>query len=158
MSTSQSPDNPTASLKEQLGPIETPNWPAVLESAREISVYIDTHSPQDVDTEFIEEHFHGAGAILRQRDIASLSAGPEDSNIADPDKEVRYAAMTLETMPPIVIEENVVRDGNHRFREAVRQGAKTILCYDVCDENEIKEAKKLVIDGSVAKKTHKLGT
>ena len=109
------------------------SWPASIESGKEIAEYIEGISPDEVDTECIEDLYSQCRAVLQLVPISSLSAGPEDYNIACKKKTAAYARMATETMPPILVEDDVVMDGNHRFREAIRRGMTSIWIYRIID-------------------------
>lgn len=110
-------------------------WPAVLQDSREIARYIDSISSDYVDEELIEEYLMGCKAVLKEFPVASISEGDPDHNIADRAKQRAYATLDPSTRPPIVIKDNDVIDGNHRFRDAVARGAETIWAYDVVDDD-----------------------
>jgi hypothetical protein len=86
-----------------------------------------------VDEEFMEECFRGTHAVLREIPVAELREGDSDHNIPSKAKEKRYRKLPLSTMPPLVVEDGEIQDGNHRFRVAVAGGAQAVWCYDVID-------------------------
>lgn len=108
-------------------------YPSRLEDGYEIAEYIESVSPDYVDEEAMEEYFNGAYAELEVIPIDSIKEGNSDHNLRDEDKEKEYSKMSVETMPPIVVEGGVVVDGNHRFRVAKQLGAKKIRAYIVKD-------------------------
>jgi hypothetical protein len=66
-----------------------------------------------------------------------LNSGKIEANLQDIKKENSYFSKPLETMPPIVVKDNQIEDGNHRYRVCKRKNVKTILIYDVINiENE----------------------
>lgn len=110
------------------------DWPSVLEDSRAIAQYIDSISDDYVDVELIEEYLDGHKAILKEFPLASIGEGDPDHNIPDRAKQRAYAALDQTTRPPIVIKDNEVIDGNHRYRDAVARGSETIWAYDVVDD------------------------
>lgn len=115
-------------------------WPQALSNASAIAEHIERFTAgHEVDVEFIEEHFFGMGAHLESVPIDQIEEGPADSHMADKKKEKSYARLSLATMPPIVIENNIVCDGNHRLRAARALGAKSIWCYIVVVEDLVAE-------------------
>lgn len=130
-------DNKTRSVKVAEGfqapEAEHPvfgNWPKVLRDNREIASYVSELDPR-VDEEMIEEHYFGCHAVLKLIPIESVKEGPTDSNIRSASKEKKFAKMDLAKQPPILVEDGVVRDGNHRYRVAKAAGATDILAYVV---------------------------
>lgn len=105
----------------------------VLRDGCEIADYITSISVDYVDSDMMEDYFQGAYAELEWIDVDSISEGDADHNIPDIDKEKSYSEMDVETMPPIVIEDGKVIDGNHRFRVAKKKGSKKIRAYVVKD-------------------------
>ena len=110
------------------------NWPKVLRDNREIASYVSELDPR-VDEEMIEEHYFGCHAVLKLIPIESVKEGPADSNIRSASKEKKFAKMDLAKQPPILVEDGMVRDGNHRYRVAKAAGATDILAYVVSYED-----------------------
>lgn len=104
-------------------------FPPLLNDAHEIAEYIVRMSPDDVDVDMVAEYFHGCRAVLRMVPISELIEGNADHNIRNKAREKRYAKMDMSTMPPLVVEDGTVRDGNHRFRIAVAKGVAEVPCY-----------------------------
>lgn len=121
----------------------TASYPAVLKDEREIAAYIESVSTDYVDSEMIEEHFFGCRAVLRRVPIDRIRSGPEEANIPDKKKEKRYAKMDPATMPPLVVENGVIMDGNHRWRTAKSVGATHVPCY-IVTEDDVNESVDLV--------------
>lgn len=114
-----------------------------LEGGDAIADYIETFSTVDVDSGLISELFHRCTAILKLVPMSKIHEGNPDGDIVSKAKMKRYAAMDIGDMPPIVIDDGVVRDGNHRFRIAKAAGCDYIWAYVVgCDpdEEELTEA------------------
>lgn len=108
-------------------------YPPVLKDSHEIADYISGTSTSDVDYGLIVDHFRGAKAVLRRIPALNLTQGNPDHHIGDKAKERRYAKMSPETMPPLVVEDGDIVDGNHRFRVGLSQGVTDFLCYDIVD-------------------------
>jgi hypothetical protein len=111
----------------------TQQWPAVLRNGYEIAQYIESVSSEYVDEEQIEEVFHRCHAVLQRVPIGQLVPGPADNNIPNKRREAKFAKMPAETMPPLVIWNNQIQDGNHRYRVALRRGDPEVLCYVVVE-------------------------
>jgi hypothetical protein len=115
-----------------------PFWaPAVLKSARAIASYVENISPDEVDTERVEECFRGAAAYMCWMDVSDLGSGPADSHRRVPKRQRLYCGMPASSRPPILVQGGSVEDGHHRLRDAVARGEKRILAYEVVDEDEI---------------------
>ena len=114
------------------------NWPKVLRDNREIASYVSELDPR-VDEEMIEEHYFGCHAVLKLIPIESVKEGPPDSNIRSASKEKKFAKMDLAKQPPILVEDGMVRDGNHRYRVAKAAGATDILAYVISYDEPITE-------------------
>lgn len=106
-------------------------WEPVLKDGWAIAAYIASLSSDDVDEEYIFEHYRGCRAVLRMVPVAKLTAGDADHNIPSKAKARRYAKLALDTMPPLVVEDGQIMDGNHRFRDAIKKGATDVPCYVV---------------------------
>lgn len=106
-------------------------WPAVLEDDWAIARHIADISPQEVDLEFVREHFRFGKAELRMVPIADLVQGHEDGNRRIVSRERKYAAMDPATVPPLVVEEGEIKDGNHRYRVGLKRGETHLPCYVV---------------------------
>lgn len=103
----------------------------VLKDAQEIAEYIMSTSSEDVDGEFIEEHFWGCHATLTKVPLVDLAEGNPDGNIRSASKERKYSKMDMATIPPLVVEDGTVVDGNHRYRVAKKNGVNMLWCYVV---------------------------
>ena len=60
-----------------------------------------------------------------------LKRDDESHNLCDPNKEKSYAKMQYKTMPPLIVENGVVVDGNHRLRVAKKLKKKNIMIYEI---------------------------
>jgi hypothetical protein len=115
------------------------DYASTLPDGRAIAQYIASIASGYVDEEMMEEYYRGAKAILSEVPIASLQEGPEAGNIPSKSKLRRYQKMRLETMPPLVVQDGAIEDGNHRYRAAKASGAETVWCYVVVDEEDPEE-------------------
>lgn len=107
----------------------TRQWPAELSDSRAIAEYIDSNSSSFIDIERIEDEYRGCRAVLKIVNLAQLSQGHPDGNIKQSSKQTRFDKMKIENQPPIVIDGDVVIDGNHRLRSATRAKKSTIKAY-----------------------------
>jgi hypothetical protein len=121
---SHQPDTPSGQL---------PSWKPRLKDSREIADYIQSIASSYVDHEMIVEYFRGASAELKWVPIAELRPGHPDANIPSARKLKRYLKMDPATMPPLVVEEGEIMDGNHRYRVAQKRGLSELLCYVTID-------------------------
>ena len=99
----------------------------------EIADYIEQYSIGYVDREQIEEYFAGTYAELKEVDINSIKEGNKEGNVRVASKEKKYSKMTTE-IPPIIVENGSIVDGNHRYRVAKQLGKEKIWIYDVKEE------------------------
>jgi hypothetical protein len=106
-------------------------WPPTLKDDWAIAEYIEATSSDYVDEEYIREHYRGCHAVLKKVAVTDLEPGDPEHNERSEKKEKKYAKMDLATMPPLVVEDGQIMDGNHRFRVAVAKGATHVLCYVV---------------------------
>jgi hypothetical protein len=107
----------------------TPKWKAVLENSDDIADYIQEHSPHEVDHERIASEYAGLRAVLKKVPIKSLKLGSPEHNLPDPKREKKYLKKAPESMPPLVVEDGVILDGNHRLRVAKKLGLTDIWAY-----------------------------
>jgi hypothetical protein len=113
---------------------EGSSWPPVLKDSREIANYIESVASDYVDTELMVEHFWGAKAVLKLVPLSQIKPGDADHNIGSASKTKKYLAMDPATMPPLVVENGEIMDGNHRYRVAKKLGLQEVWCYVVEDE------------------------
>ena len=107
------------------------DYPPILRDSREIAEYIESLASDETDSELIEDYFHGAHAVLELVSLSDISEGNPDGNIPSSKKERKYLKMSPDTIPPLVIENGIVMDGNHRFRVAKKLGLTQLWCYVV---------------------------
>lgn len=120
-------------IRELINELEYLNYPRELKDAQEIADYIISHSDYDIDEEFVRERFWGTKAVLKKVSIHDLKQGDEDHHIRDAEKEDRYFTMPHETVPPLVVEDGEIIDGNHRYRVAFERNQPEIYIYDVVE-------------------------
>jgi hypothetical protein len=108
----------------------------ILADEEEISDYVATLSDHDVDEEFMQEHFRGCSAVLKLISVKDLKEGHPDSNLPSLRKNERYAKKNIATMPPLLVENGEIRDGNHRFRGRRDIGQTRFWCYDIEADTE----------------------
>lgn len=109
------------------------DYPAIFADNRALAAYIEELSPDGTDREFVEEYFHGAGAVLRLIPVEEIAPGDQVTNIASQSKQDAYWSMPADTYPPIIVENGIINDGHHRFRNVLRRGDTHCWCYDVID-------------------------
>jgi hypothetical protein len=124
----------TRTLSEDTAAAPPQKWPARLDDSRMIARYMDSISSDYVDVDMVEEYLQGAHADLKLVPIDELSEGNQDANIRDPRKEAKYSKLDMATMPPLVVQDGVILDGNHRYRIAKAKGVTALWCY-VCDDS-----------------------
>lgn len=137
----------------------------LLKDGDAIADYIESQSTDYVDREMMGEYFRGSRAVLRDVPVSSITEGPSETNLKSAKKERAYAKQSS-NVPPIVIENNTVIDGNHRFRAARNRGDKTISAYVVeniedtpldssilksglsrkLDESDVLESERMTVD------------
>jgi len=106
------------------------DYEPVLSNAADIMTYMASFA-DDIDEERVEEYFRDCKAVLKLVPISSLKAGPAFANAINPKKQKRYLKMDPKTIPPIIVENGIVIDGNHRLRTASALGLKEIWAYVV---------------------------
>jgi GNAT superfamily N-acetyltransferase len=123
--------------------LKSSQYAPVLRNAGEIATYIATYSSDEVDEEFIEEALRDTHAVLRELPIDSIREGDPDHNIPSKAKERQYSKLNLDTMPPIVVDNGQIEDGNHRYRVAKAAGRTTIWAY-VVEDGEVQSDRKSI--------------
>lgn len=122
-------------LEAQLESVESSQYPSVLKNSHEIVNYIVDTSSQDVDEGLMESFFRGCYASLKDIPINELNEGRSDVHIKDPKKELLYSKMNPETIPPLIVNENMsILDGNHRYRVAKKLGLSSLPCYVIFEK------------------------
>lgn len=97
----------------------------------EIATYIEETSSKLVDKQLIEEYFFGCNAILQKCLVENLVVEGKDHHLPDKVLERKYVKLPLETMPPLVVENYKVIDGNHRYRILKQLGVKNVKIYQI---------------------------
>jgi len=103
----------------------------ILENAEEITDFIITYTSYSIDEEFVQEYFFGCKAFLRKVSILDLREEDENQHIKDEVKERRYEKLPIESMPPLIVEDGIVKDGHHRYRVAKKKDIKEMIIYDI---------------------------
>jgi len=104
------------------------SYPKILYDAKEIADYIVSIDP-DYDKDAIEDEFEDKKAILTL--IPAKKINKDDNHHISFDKQKKYEKMNLDTMPPLVIVNGKIWDGNHRFRAGLKNGKTDFWCYVV---------------------------
>jgi hypothetical protein len=122
-------------------PVDTDDvlYPGTLGDNVAIAKFIASLSTDDVDEEMIEEYFCGCGAVLKLFSVDSIREGNSNYNIRSKTKERKYKKMDPRTMPPILVSDDEIEDGNHRYRVVKARGSATIWAYQIIDEEEVQE-------------------
>ena len=118
-------------LDDALAPAIPAGWPPVLADRFAIAAYIEQWSVGEIDVEMVEEHFRDGVGHLRMVPVGELSQGGADTNVRVASREKRYARMDPSTMPPLLVADGLIEDGNHRFRVALKRGETHVPCYVV---------------------------
>lgn len=126
------PSSETPSTEDAAGAPPKPNFPEQLDG-RQIADHIINHAGSTVDEELVHDNYIGAKAHLKSVPIDSLTPGGVDHNIPNPSLEKKYSKMDPATMPPLVVEDGLVMDGNHRLRILQSKGYTHAWIYDVGD-------------------------
>ena len=109
-------------------------YPQILHDEYEIANYIFSLSSSYVDTNFIEEYFYRCYASLQKLPIDSIKEGNKDHNISNPANEKKFLNLSPDTIPPIVVMDGEIEDGNHRYQVAKKKGMKEIWCYVITEK------------------------
>lgn len=110
---------------------EIQKYPSRLNDEYEIAEYISQLASDYVDEELIQDYFRDSYADLKVVSIDSIEEGDPNHNIKQNKKERKYLKMDPNTIPPLVVDNGTIIDGNHRYRVAKQLGLKTIKIYDV---------------------------
>lgn len=101
----------------------------VLYDEKEILNFIVSIASEQVDEELILEYFVGCKAVLEEVLVANLQEGNLNSNIRSKSRERKYGRLPSRTMPPLVVEDGCVVDGNHRLRVLKTKKIKKARIY-----------------------------
>lgn len=108
-------------------------FPEILNDGYEIAAFIETFALYEVDEEFVAEQFRDDRAVLKLIPMDQLHEGGRDANLQVPANEKKYQKMDLQTLPPLLVRDGKVLDGNHRYRASQKRGLTSIWCYVVED-------------------------
>lgn len=106
-------------------------FPERLNDAWEIAAFIETYATYEVDEDMIVDLYRGCHAVLKLMPIDQLREGGRDVNLQNPANERKYQKMDLKTLPPILVDNGKVVDGNHRLRASKKRGLTHMWCYVV---------------------------
>jgi hypothetical protein len=107
-----------------------------LSNGTEIAHHINRTTPGGVHLEMVEEMMTGAQAVLVRVPVDQLEEDLANASNHMPvlGREVAYATMPAETVPPLLLnEQGVLQDGAHRLRTARKRGDATLLVYQMID-------------------------
>lgn len=103
----------------------------VLINAEEITDFIVEFATEPIDEELIREYFNGCNAILKSVSVKSLMYGNHNLNVRNSRKEKKYELLPFKTMPPLIVENGIVIDGNHRLRVVRKNRIKKTNIYEI---------------------------
>ena len=103
----------------------------LLKDAEEIAEFIIEFSSEPVDEELIKEYFWGCQGILKQISTNDLRQEDSHHHILNEQKLKEYRLLPIATMPPLIVENNYIKDGNHRFIVAKQKEQEKIYIYDI---------------------------
>lgn len=106
-------------------------WQAVLSDERAIAEYVARLSPYDVCNEQIEELYKGCKAVLVWRALNTLTPGDADSNQPENTRQKACDELRLKSMPPLLVDDDEIVDGNHRFRSLQKRGKTHFWVYEI---------------------------
>ncbi len=102
-----------------------------LKSSTEIAEYISGLATDYVDEVLLLEYFFNCKGILKKVTVGEIELDNSDIHIQSKRKEKRYATLPPDTMPPLIVENGVVVDGNHRLRVARKRKQTEIYIYEI---------------------------
>jgi hypothetical protein len=108
-------------------------WAAELQDNRAIAEYVARFSPYDVCEEQIEDLYIGCKAVLEWRALDTLTHGNADGNQEDSERQKACDALRLKTMPPLLVDDGEVLDGNHRLRALLKRGVTHFWVYNIIE-------------------------
>jgi len=107
-----------------------------LKNSAEIVEFIIEFATDYIDEDMILEYFFDYKAVLKRVPTNSIKPGNLASNARSKKKEKEYKKLPIETMPPVMVENKVVLDGNHRLRIAKTKQRRNIYIYDLLSVNK----------------------
>jgi|SRR5882672_3562599 len=118
-------------------------YPKELKNNYEIADYIisvSTDIPYDKEQQYLlANQYKGCAAKLITVPIYSLyHADTNDTQTLNSQKIIKkYANLSPETMPPLLVKNNEIMDGYHRFFAAKLTGVKNVPIYNIFKKNKI---------------------
>lgn len=106
-------------------------WPGHLKDPQVIAGYISEQSSYELCEEQIEEQFHGCRARLAWIEISMLTLGHDDHNLREEVRQAKADSLPVATMPPLLVEDNLLQDGYHLLRRLLADGATHYWAYVV---------------------------
>lgn len=104
----------------------------ILQNPSDVAQFIESSSVDFVDEESILNYVDGCEAVLVVMDISKISTGDANHHIENKLRQKEYNNLSIEGMPPIVIDEaGIIIDGHHRYRAAVFNGATHMVVYQL---------------------------
>ena len=97
----------------------------------EIADFIERISSKPVDKNLIEDYFYGCHALLQVCLVKDLIEGNIDCNVPDKNLERKYLTLPVKTMPPLIVQNHTIFDGNHRFRVLKKLGIIIFPIYKI---------------------------
>jgi hypothetical protein len=96
----------------------------------ELVDHIAEVSPHKINIEATRKAFDGMSGVLTQVTTKSLKEGHKRDDVAKSQaKEADIAKLDPKTMPPLIVDNGVVVDGNHRLRAAREMGLESVPAY-----------------------------
>lgn len=108
-------------------------WPRFLENADEIADYVEETSEEEAHLALVREIFKDCRAELRKISVNSLIECL-DLEAIDPVKLRIASTIQSDVSNPILVEGNVIWDGQCRLIAAQKQGSDSIWAY--CIQNQ----------------------
>jgi len=102
-----------------------------LKNSTEIAEYISEFATDYVDEDLVIEYFFNCKGVLKKVSVEEIQLDNSDNHSRSKIKEKRYSALSSDTMPPLIVENSIVADGNHRLRVARKRGQQEIYIYDI---------------------------
>ncbi len=107
------------------------SWPEHLPDNTAIAAFVSEASPYPICEEQIEEMYIGCRAALRWTAVAELQPGPAESNTEEEARQAECDRRPPASMPPLLVDDGHVMDGNHRYRSLRKRGITHCWAYHV---------------------------